>query len=115
MPNYDWSQVEKEQMNPQVSRQAVHTENMTVAKVYLAKGCTVPQHSHANEQVTMMIEGRVRFVYPDHEETLGAGQVLVTPPNVPHWVEALEDSIALDLFAPRREDWIRGDDAYLRR
>jgi hypothetical protein len=30
-------------------------------------------------------------------------------------VIALEDTVALDLFAPRREDWIRGDDAYLRR
>jgi hypothetical protein len=29
-------------------------------------------------------------------------------------VEALEDSVVLDAFSPRREDWIRGDDAYLR-
>jgi hypothetical protein len=30
-------------------------------------------------------------------------------------VEALEDSLATDLFTPAREDWIRGDDAYLRK
>ena len=35
--------------------------------------------------------------------------------GAPHQVIALEDTVALDLFAPRREDWIRGDDAYLRR
>jgi len=29
-------------------------------------------------------------------------------------VEALEDSLAVDVFSPVREDWIRGDDAYLR-
>jgi hypothetical protein len=29
-------------------------------------------------------------------------------------VEALEDSQATDLFSGRREDWISGDDAYLR-
>jgi len=29
-------------------------------------------------------------------------------------VEALEESRALDVFSPVREDWIRGDDAYLR-
>jgi hypothetical protein len=34
---------------------------------------------------------------------------------VPHAAEALEDSVALDLFSPVREDWLRGDDAYLRR
>jgi hypothetical protein len=30
-------------------------------------------------------------------------------------VEALEDTVVLDIFTPAREDWIRGDDAYLRR
>jgi hypothetical protein len=29
-------------------------------------------------------------------------------------VEALEDSVAVDLFSPVREDWVRGEDAYLR-
>jgi hypothetical protein len=33
---------------------------------------------------------------------------------VPHRVDALEDAVVLDVFAPRREDWLRGDDAYLR-
>jgi hypothetical protein len=28
---------------------------------------------------------------------------------------ALEDTVVTDLFTPRREDWISGDDAYLRR
>ena len=29
-------------------------------------------------------------------------------------VVALEDSVALDIFNPPRQDWIDGDDAYLR-
>jgi hypothetical protein len=33
---------------------------------------------------------------------------------VPHEVVALEDSVALDIFNPPRQDWIDGDDAYLR-
>ena len=40
--------------------------------------------------------------------------MVAIPPNAPHLVEALEDSLATDLFSPIREDWIRGDDAYLR-
>jgi hypothetical protein len=27
----------------------------------------------------------------------------------------LEDSVVLDVFSPPRQDWIDGDDAYLRR
>jgi quercetin dioxygenase-like cupin family protein len=46
---------------------------------------------------------------------LKAGDALVIPPSVPHLVEALEDSTATDVFTPRREDWITGDDSYLRK
>jgi len=43
------------------------------------------------------------------------GEALRIPPNAPHMVEAMEDCIVTDLFAPRREDWISGDDSYLRK
>jgi hypothetical protein len=45
---------------------------------------------------------------------VNAGETVAIPPHAPHMVEALEDSVAVDLFSPIREDWIRGDDAYLR-
>jgi quercetin dioxygenase-like cupin family protein len=114
MELYDWSTVPREQMNPSFARQVIHAENLTVARVYLSKGCLVPEHQHVNEQVCMMLEGRIRFVVAGEEVMLMPGQSLRIPPNVPHWVEALEDSIATDLFSPSREDWKRGDDAYLR-
>jgi hypothetical protein len=34
---------------------------------------------------------------------------------VPHGVEALEDTDVLDTFTPVREDWVTGDDSYLRK
>ena len=43
-----------------------------------------------------------------------AGEILVIPAHVPHEAIALEDTVDIDFFAPRREEWIRGDDAYLR-
>ena len=103
---YDWSQIEQEYLNPQTARQVIHGENMTVARIHLDKGAIVPEHSHANEQITMLTAGRVKLIYPDHEQVVEAGQVIQTPPNVPHRLEALEESTAIDVFAPRRGDWI---------
>ena len=68
-----------------------------------------------NEQITTLEKGRLRFIFDDNELIVATGESLQIPSNVPHRVEALEDSVALDLFSPVREDWIRGDDAYLRR
>jgi len=115
MQRYEWNQIEKEQLNPAFARQVIHGESMTVARVYLKKGCLVPEHSHHNEQISMMEQGTLRFVLAGAELILKAGEVLRIPPHVPHSAEALEDSIAVDLFSPVREDWIRGDDAYLRK
>ncbi len=107
MPLYDWSRIEKEQLNAHTTRRVVHAENVTVAQIHLEKGAVVPEHSHANEQITLLMAGRVKLVYPDHVEIVEPGQVVQMPPNVPHSLEALEESAAIDVFAPRREDWIR--------
>jgi len=111
---HNWSKVEEEQLNPSISRQVIHTESMTVARIRLRKGAVVPLHQHVNEQLSMIERGKLRFVVAGEERVLSAGEALTIPPNAPHLVEALEDSLATDLFSPPREDWIRGDDAYLR-
>ena len=107
MPLYDWSRIEKEYLNPQITRKVIHGENVTLAQVHLEKGAIVPEHSHANEQVTMLTAGRLKLIYPDHEQIVEAGEIMQTPPNVPHRVEAMEESSAIEVFSPRRDDWIR--------
>jgi quercetin dioxygenase-like cupin family protein len=115
MQLYEWNQVKKEQMNPLFVRQVIHGKTMTVARLDIRKGCSVPEHSHHNEQISMIEQGSMRFVLGGVEKIVKAGEVLQIPPHVPHSAEALEDCIAVDLFSPPREDWIRGDDAYLRK
>ena len=114
MDQYNWTTIPREEMNAKTVRQAIHTERMTIAKILLRQGAVVPMHHHENEQVTMMQSGALRFMFGGEEVIVRAGDVLQIPPNVPHMVEALEDSEATDLFSGRREDWISGDDAYLR-
>ena len=110
-----WREWPVEQLNPLIGRQMLHTETMTVARIILAKGALVPRHQHPNEQITNVLEGRLRFVLGDEEQIVAAGSTVLIPADLPHEVEALDDSIVLDVFSPVREDWVRGDDAYLRR
>jgi quercetin dioxygenase-like cupin family protein len=115
MKLFRWSAIEKEQMNPAVARQVIHTDRMTIARVHLKKGGIVAGHQHPNEQVTLLEQGRLRFTIEGESVVLEAGGVLHIPSGAFHQVEALEDSVAVDVFSPPREDWIRGDDAYLRK
>ncbi len=115
MDHYNWTLVIEERLNPQVTRQAIHTEHMTIAKLRMEKGAIVPLHHHINEQVTMLESGLLRFEMEGKDIFVKGGEALRIPPDVPHLVEAMEDSVATDLFSPPRADWIRGDDAYLRK
>jgi quercetin dioxygenase-like cupin family protein len=115
MEQYNWAAILEEKMNPLLSRRVIHTEQMTIARIWLQKGAVVHLHSHVNEQVTMLQSGSLRFDMGGKQIVINAGDVLVIPSNMPHRVEALEESMATDLFTPSRQDWISGDDSYLRR
>lgn len=85
-----------------------------LARIVLKKDAHVPMHQHFHEQVSHVVEGALKFVLEEGEVIVRAGDILFIPPNAPHEVFALEDSVALDIFNPPRQDWIDGDDAYLR-
>jgi quercetin dioxygenase-like cupin family protein len=113
-----WSDIPATQLNPLLTRQFVHGSQAMFARIELKKGCIVPRHQHANEQISYLTQGALRFLIGDEgnaiEKIVRAGDILILPGNVPHSAEALEDTINFDIFAPPRQDWISGDDAYLR-
>lgn len=116
--HYRWDELPREQLNPQLGRRLISGERMMIAHVYLERGCVVPKHAHENEQLTYILEGRLRFFLgEDGEEVVdvAAGEVLHLPSHLPHAAEALEDTLDVDVFSPPRADWLDGSDAYLRR
>ena len=114
MPVQRWLEQPVEELTPSIGRQLVHTETMTIARIHLRAGAVVPGHAHPHEQVATVLEGSLRFVVGDEEHVVSAGESMIVPGGVPHEVEALADSLVLDVFSPVRDDWVRGDDAYLR-
>jgi quercetin dioxygenase-like cupin family protein len=112
--HYRWADVKTEQLNPLVRRQYVTGEKTMLARLVLKKGAHVPQHEHFHEQLCHVLEGALEFGLEEGRKTVRAGEILCIPPHAPHEVVALEDSTVLDIFNPPRQDWIDGDDAYLR-
>jgi quercetin dioxygenase-like cupin family protein len=109
-----WETIEKEQLSEYLSRQAVFGEKGTVVQFSARKGATATRHSHDNEEYALITSGKLKFTFDDREVVAKAGDVLVIPANVPHTMVALEDVLLVEFFAPAREDWIRGEDQYLR-
>ena len=114
MKVHSWKNVEREPMTTGIARQVIHSGRMTTARIFMKEGAVVARHSHENEQMSHVLEGRLKFEFDRGDIVVEAGEVLEIPSNEPHRVVALEDSAAMDVFAPARQDWISGDDAYLR-
>ncbi|HEX2776502.1 MAG TPA: cupin domain-containing protein [Candidatus Acidoferrales bacterium] len=109
-----FEKMENEKLSDRISRQMLNGEDATLARIFIARGGIVPRHSHRSEQFSFILSGALKFKFDDGEIVLRAGEIVLIPANVPHMAEALEDTVDIDFFAPRREDWIRKDDAYLR-
>jgi quercetin dioxygenase-like cupin family protein len=115
MKYLSWETVEVETLSPLFHRQLIVGKEIMLARIQLKKGCLVPWHSHANEQVSSIFEGALKFWIDGKEIVVGPGEVLAIPSNMPHKAEALEDTIAIDVFNPPRADWINKTDSYLRK
>lgn len=115
--HWAWDQVEVEVLTPLFERQLIVGQEVMLARILLRKGCIVPWHSHVNEQVSSTLSGALKFwIDKDEKEiVLRAGEVLTIPPNMPHKAEALEDTVAIDVFHPPRADWLNKTDLYLRK
>jgi quercetin dioxygenase-like cupin family protein len=112
-----WNDMPKERVTNMIDRRLVTGDRAMLAHVYLKRGAIVPRHSHDNEQLTYVLEGKLRFwIGDDESETIdiGPGEVLHLPSNLPHKAEALEDTLDVDIFCPPRQDWLDRTDTYFK-
>ena len=112
-----WDDIPMETVNPSMRRQIITGELMTVARIYFKDGFLVPMHSHHNEQITQVISGVLKFrLGKDGDQAIdvGPGQVIVIPANLPHEARVVGDVVEMDMWAPRRDDWLNQTDDYLR-
>ncbi len=117
LQSINWDSIELETVNPSMKRRIVTGDHMTVARIYLKDGFLVPTHSHVHEQITQVISGRMRFTFGEDRAEVaeyGPGDVIVIPPNLPHEALSIGDVEEMDMWSPRRDDWLDGTDDYLR-
>ena len=89
-----------------VRGRAVHGERVTLSVVELKADTLIPEHSHENEQVGMVIVGSLRFRVGDEVRELGPGGTWCIRPHLPHEVRTGPDgAVVVEVFAPGRDDW----------
>ena len=86
--------------------QVVAGERMMLSFVAFAPNGIVPEHSHPHEQMGTVLEGEFRLTIDGETRLVSAGDVWHVPANVLHSAVAVgTPALALDVFAPSREDY----------
>jgi quercetin dioxygenase-like cupin family protein len=110
-----WDEIALDKVTEMLSRKIVAGEREMLVQVYVKRGCLVPLHSHASEQMTYVLQGGLKFLVGGEEITVREGEVIHIPSGVEHQAEALEDTFELDVFSPVRAEWLTGSDRDLPR
>ena len=84
----------------------VFGDKTLLAEFRLDHGSTVPRHSHPHEQTGFMVSGKLRFKVEDEVLEVETGDSWCIPGNAEHSVDALEDSVVIEVFSPVREDYL---------
>ena len=81
-------------------------DRVMLAEIALEKGTVTAAHEHPHEQVSYVVSGTVKFIIGEKGSVLEAGESILLPSSIPHYVEAITDGLLIDAFAPPREDFL---------
>ena len=72
----------------------------------IPKGAKFPEHAHPYEQIGYLVKGKLSLWIGNKQFEVNPGDSWCIPADVTHKVIAEEDSIAVDVFSPPREDYM---------
>ena len=96
-------------VNGHTSRKILsHSENLMAVEVRFKGPSDDPNiHEHAHEQIAYVVKGRFEFIVKNEKYLLETGDTIYFEPHTPHGALLLDDEgILLDIFTPRRDDFI---------
>ena len=103
-----WDAVPRERVSDLIARRMITGDKLMLVRWEFAAGGYVALHRHPHEQVVMVETGRLKMTIGGEQVMLGPGSVRLIPSATPHDAEVLEDTVAIDIFSPPREDFLSG-------
>ena len=100
----DFEKINPKDIFPGFQGQIFHTKKLTVAKIKIEAGATLPKHAHPNEQISIIIEGEFEFTINGEVKIFTPNTAAVIPANAEHSGKAITDCLFVEMFCPIRED-----------
>ena len=78
-------------------------DEMTFLEIRYAAGVGAPLHAHTHESIAYVVRGKVKSTVGSEEFIMGPGDVCRHPTGVLHGLEAIEDSLVVEIKSPAPE------------
>lgn len=104
MDAFHWETVPPVKVHPGVTRQQIDATNCTIVRYLYAPGAQFPEHTHEQEQVTIVLRGPIQFTVEGVSKLYHPGEILIIPPNAVHAARAATEQAAeiIAVIAPAR-------------
>jgi mannose-6-phosphate isomerase-like protein (cupin superfamily) len=90
-----------------------HTDRYAGKILEVTAGHTLSLQKHRVKHETLFLQsGRMRFTFHDQEFDWAPGETIEIAPGTVHRMEAIEDSVILEVSTPELDDVVRLEDRY---
>ncbi|MBN2085104.1 MAG: cupin domain-containing protein [Anaerolineales bacterium] len=83
----------------------VFGDKMLLSEFHMKRGSALPMHSHPQEQTGRLLQGKIILSIGGEKMEMTPGDCWSVPGDTEHGAEILEDSTAIEVFSPVREDY----------
>jgi quercetin dioxygenase-like cupin family protein len=98
MPVFRFADMKSEYVTPKYSKAfgpLVTGSQIEVGRLHFGEAEGAVRHAHPQEQIMVVLSGRLRVTLDGQTSDLGPGEGFLAPPNAPHQVTALETTDVL--------------------
>jgi quercetin dioxygenase-like cupin family protein len=96
----------KRTLNGIEQKTLVYGDKTLMVEFRLQKGAFLPLHSHPHEQTGYLVKGQIRLTIGTDVHQVMQGDSWCIPGDTQHSAVIIEDSVAIEVFSPVREDYL---------
>ena len=99
---YKYTDITESRLSESISSRSMYTQALILSHTYLDRGAQSPLHNHPEEEIIVLISGRLLARSSTGDVIMEPGDVFVIESFAEHQVEALEDTYMVEVFGPGR-------------
>ncbi|MDG6225684.1 MAG: cupin domain-containing protein [Candidatus Thermoplasmatota archaeon] len=105
-----WENIKEIETRPGVFRRVFTAGSLQVIRYRYAPGSVFEDHSHTEEQLTIGIEGELKFTIGGSTSTFGSGDLVHIPGGAHHSAtnRSGSDAVTLNVYTPPKRGLMNG-------